>query len=192
MASFPDYYNVLNISKDASTEDIRQAYRKESLKLVIIRVMAGVLTDPCSRTHPDRHIHATTEERKAATEKFQVRDPFLRVQVHVCRHLNIFQAVADAYYVLSDPQRRREYDKLAASKSSSERTTDPNASSTFFNTFANMFSSSSSGTSGTGSTPANQSGQRPNPDHVFGDVFEDVCVPSHVTQPARRQAHYLH
>ena len=42
MASFPDYYNVLNISKDASTEDIRQAYRKESLKLVIIRVMAGV------------------------------------------------------------------------------------------------------------------------------------------------------
>ena len=55
-----------------------------------------------------------------------------------------------------------------------------------------MFSSSNSGTTGTGSTPADQQGQRPNPDHVFGDVFEDVCVPSHIPQPARREAHYLH
>ena len=41
MASFPDYYNVLNISKGASTEDIRQAYKKESLKSVIFWVLAA-------------------------------------------------------------------------------------------------------------------------------------------------------
>lgn len=145
MASFPDYYNVLNIPKDASTEDIKQAYKKESLK-----------------THPDRLIHATTEEKKVATEKFQ--------------------AVADAYYVLSDSQRRREYDKLAASKPSSERTTDANASSNFFSTFASMFSNGGGGTAGrqteTGpGTAPDQSGQRPNADRVFGDVFEDLLRP---------------
>jgi DnaJ domain len=36
MASFPDYYDILHVSKDASTEDIRQAYRRESLKLVYV------------------------------------------------------------------------------------------------------------------------------------------------------------
>jgi len=143
MASFPDYYKVLNISKDASAEDIRQAYRKESLK-----------------THPDRLVHATTEERKAATERFQ--------------------AVADAYYALSDTQRRSEYDRLAASKTSSERTTDPNASRNFFSTFAGLFSSSGSGATGSGTgtrTASDQSGQRPNADRVFGDVFEDLLRP---------------
>jgi len=145
MASFPDYYNVLNVPKDASTEDIRQAYRKESLK-----------------THPDRLSRASTEEKKAATEKFQT--------------------VADAYYVLSDPQRRSEYDKLAASKSSSERTNDPNASSAFFRTFASMFSSTgtTNGETGTGTgtgTASEESGQRPNADRVFGDVFEDLLRP---------------
>ncbi|KAI9445223.1 DnaJ-domain-containing protein [Lactarius indigo] len=151
MASFPDYYNVLHIPKEASTEDIRQAYRKESLK-----------------THPDRLVRASAEEKKAATEKFQ--------------------AVADAYYVLSDPQRRREYDKLSASRPSSERTNDPNASSNFFSTFASMFDSSSTtgeqaGTgTGTGTAPAEQPGQRPNADRVFGDVFEDVCL---TTKPSR-------
>jgi len=137
MASFPDYYNVLDVPKSASTEDIRQAYKKESLK-----------------THPDRLFHATTEERKAATEKFQ--------------------AVTDAYYVLSDPQRRREYDQLAASKSSSEQTTDPTASSNFFTTFASMFSSTGTGT---GTAPADPAGQRPDADRVFGDVFEDLLRP---------------
>lgn len=82
------------------------------------------------------------------------------------------QAVADAYYVLSDPQRRRDYDKLSSSRSSSERTNDPNASTNFFTTFANMFSSgASNGQPGTGTE---QPGQRPNADRVFGDVFEDV------------------
>ncbi|KAI0307783.1 DnaJ domain-containing protein [Multifurca ochricompacta] len=137
MSSFPDYYNILSVQRDASTEDIRQAYRNASLK-----------------THPDRLFHASAEEKKAATEKFQ--------------------AVADAYYVLSDPQRRREYDRLSSSRSSSEKTNDPSASSDFFRRFANMFSSSAGEQTGTG---FEQSGQRPNADRVFGDVFEDLLRP---------------
>ncbi|KAI0287009.1 DnaJ-domain-containing protein [Russula aff. rugulosa BPL654] len=137
MASFPDYYAILDIPKNASTEDVRQAYRRESLK-----------------THPDRLFNASTEEKKAATEKFQ--------------------AVADAYYVLSDPQRRSDYDRLSSSKSSSERTSDPNASSNFFRMFSGMFANSAAGN---GPTPAEQPDQRPNADQVFGDVFEDLLRP---------------
>lgn len=34
MSQFPDYYKLLNISKSATQEEVRQAYRKESLRLV--------------------------------------------------------------------------------------------------------------------------------------------------------------
>ncbi|KAH9985427.1 DnaJ domain-containing protein [Russula compacta] len=140
MTSFPDYYDILNIPKNAPTEEVRQAYRRESLK-----------------THPDRLFNASIEEKSVATEKFQ--------------------AVADAYYVLSDPQRRREYDRLSSSKSSSERTSDPRASSNFFSTFASMFSSGAAGDGQPGAAPDQQPGQRPNADRVFGDVFEDLLRP---------------
>ncbi|KAI0304908.1 DnaJ domain-containing protein [Russula brevipes] len=142
MASFPDYYKILNISKDASAEDIRQAYRRESLK-----------------THPDRLFNASAQDKKVATEKFQ--------------------AVADAYYVLSDPQRRAEYDRLSSSRPSSERTSDPNASGNFFRTFASMFSAGAGepepGQPGTAAPE--QPGGRPNADRVFGDVFEELLRP---------------
>ena len=39
MTSFPDYYNVLTIPKNASTVDIWQAYRRESLKSVSFRAL---------------------------------------------------------------------------------------------------------------------------------------------------------
>lgn len=106
----PDYYQLLNIPKSATQDQIRQAYKKESL-----------------RTHPDRFINATPDERKRATEKFQ--------------------AVADAYYVLSDDQRRREYDAL--------RPQDRD-----FNQF---FGGSSQ--------------QRPDADNVFTDVFDELLRP---------------
>lgn len=77
MASFPDYYDILNLPKDASTEDIRQAYRKESLRSVyssLYRVLALIYYSP--RTHPDRFFDASAEEKKVATAKFQVSSPF--------------------------------------------------------------------------------------------------------------------
>ena len=53
----PDYYGILNGGLKAKQKEIRDAYRKESLK-----------------THPDRLPQgASAEERKKATERFQVR-----------------------------------------------------------------------------------------------------------------------
>jgi len=81
MASFPDYYDILNVPKDASTEDIRQAYRRESLKSVynsLYRVLALIYCSP--RTHPDRLFNASAEEKKVATAKFQVSSPLLWVR----------------------------------------------------------------------------------------------------------------
>ena len=69
------------------------------------------------------------------------------------------QAVADAYYVLSDTKRRREYDVLY--KTRRDRTTDPGSSSNFF------------GTAG---------GTQPNPEGVFADVFDEVRPPSLTAQ----------
>lgn len=89
------------------------------------------------------------------------------------------QAVADAYYILSDPTRRREYDELRSARS--ERTTDPNASANFFSTFANMFGSAAgAGTAGADAVPP---GQQPNAEHVFGDVFEEVRSARHYIRP---------
>ncbi|KAF8203688.1 DnaJ domain-containing protein [Pholiota molesta] len=126
MSQFPDYYKLLNISKTSSQDEVRQAYRKESLK-----------------THPDRLVNASQAETKQATERFQ--------------------AVADAYYVLSDTKRRQEYDVLYRTRT--DRTTDPGSSSGFF---SGMF----------GSSGTNQSGTRqPDAEGVFTDVFEELLRP---------------
>jgi len=125
-SSIPDYYKLLNITKSATQDQIRQAYRKESLK-----------------THPDRLVNAPPAEIKQATERFQ--------------------AVADAYYVLSDPKRRQEYDILC--KTRSDKTDDPSSSSGFF---SSMFGGATPNRTGTG---------HPNPDGVFADVFDELLRP---------------
>ncbi|KAJ9125846.1 hypothetical protein QFC24_002630 [Naganishia onofrii] len=74
------------------------------------------------RTHPDRLPGgATPAQKKAATEKFQ--------------------AVADAYYVLSDARRRKEYDHLYGSRSSQRPSGFGNAGASS-NGFPGGFSSS--------------------------------------------------
>jgi len=113
MSRFPDYYKLLNVTKSATQDEIRTAYKKESLK-----------------THPDRIATASPAEKKKATERFQ--------------------AVADAYYVLSDTTRRREYDALYTSRTGRERTDDPGSSNSFFTQFSGMFG----GGAGAGAAPA--------------------------------------
>jgi len=146
---FPEYYVLLGVERSASTDDIRTAYKRESLK-----------------THPDRLQKATPAEKKAATERFQ--------------------AVADAYYVLSDPGRRREYDILLSSRPASARSSDPNASTAFFTEFAKFFSgtsSSSKTSSAPGEKPSPQAfgpgvaPQRPDAEGVFTNVFEELLRP---------------
>ncbi|KAK4192847.1 hypothetical protein QBC35DRAFT_483545 [Podospora australis] len=68
----PNYYAILEISKTATTTQIRDAYKRAALK-----------------THPDR-VPSDHPERVERTRKFQL--------------------VNDAYYTLSDPTRRRDYD----------------------------------------------------------------------------------
>ncbi|KAF8215943.1 DnaJ domain-containing protein [Mycena galopus ATCC 62051] len=133
MSRFPDYYKLLNVKNSATQDEIRTAYKKESLK-----------------THPDRIANATQVEKKKATERFQ--------------------AVADAYYVLSDPTRRKEYDVLYASRKT-DRTEDPGSSGSFFSQFSGLFGAA---TGRAGATPAEE---RPDADGVFADAFEELLRP---------------
>ncbi|KAH7880576.1 DnaJ-domain-containing protein [Lentinula edodes] len=130
MSQFPDYYAILGITQSASQDDVRTAYKKESL-----------------RTHPDRLVKASPAQKKLATERFQ--------------------AVADAYYMLSDATRRKEYDSLRASKTPNERSTDSKSSYNFFSQF---FGGSSAGTQA-------EANQQPNAEGVFTDVFEELLRP---------------
>ncbi|KAJ3899996.1 DnaJ domain-containing protein [Lentinula edodes] len=130
MSQFPDYYAILGITQSASQDDVRTAYKKESL-----------------RTHPDRLVNASPAQKKLATERFQ--------------------AVADAYYMLSDATRRKEYDSLRASKTPNERSTDSKSSYNFFSQF---FGGSSAGTRA-------EANQQPNAEGVFTDVFEELLRP---------------
>ena len=67
-----DYYAVLGVSKDASTADIKKAYRKLAREL-----------------HPDKNPGDTAAEQR-------------------------FKEVSEAYDVLSDDKRRKEYDEARA------------------------------------------------------------------------------
>lgn len=54
MASKRDYYEVLGVSKDATQDELKKAYRKLSMAY-----------------HPDRQVNKTTAEKKDAEEKFK-------------------------------------------------------------------------------------------------------------------------
>jgi curved DNA-binding protein CbpA len=154
MSAFPDYYTLLGVTPSATQDQIRQAYKRESLK-----------------THPDRLVNARPEERRRATEKFQVHLPNNWVNLNLISHHT--QAIADAYYVLSDTKRRRDYDLQYESRSFNERTPDPDASANFFENFTNMF--------GAGSTSGNARPEpqaRPDAEGTFTDVFEEVRLSS--------------
>ena len=75
MAEKRDYYEVLGISKGASEDEIKKAYRKAAMKY-----------------HPDKFSNASEKEKKEAEEKFK--------------------EVNEAYQVLSDAQKRAQYDQF--------------------------------------------------------------------------------
>lgn len=86
--------------------------------------------------------------------------------------------MADAYYVLSDPARRAEYDTLFRSKPSSAFTDEhasefeqEQASGSFFENFSTFFQNAT-GAAGASSEP--KAHPRPDANGVFGDVFEEM------------------
>ena len=70
-----DYYEVLEVQKNATDEELKKAYRKKALKY-----------------HPDRQTDKSEAEKKEAEEKFK--------------------EAAEAYDVLSNPEKRARYDQF--------------------------------------------------------------------------------
>jgi curved DNA-binding protein len=65
-----DYYQILDLNRNASEEEIKRAYRKLALKC-----------------HPDHHPEDSESEEK-------------------------FKEISEAYAVLSDPEKRREFNRF--------------------------------------------------------------------------------
>jgi len=109
------------------------------------------------KTHPDRSPHLSDADRRRATAAFQ--------------------KVADAYYILSDPGRRREYDRLRADRGREGKGPGAGGSGANGNYFERFF--------GAGSTPADPPDYpptggfngHPDPDATFAEVFEDMLRP---------------
>lgn len=107
------------------------------------------------QTHPDRNPDASPEERRRLTAEFQ--------------------KVADAYYVLSDAGRRREYDaQRKARPDAFDSTTEGSSADYFTNFFFNQGRPGHAAGQDEGFESEASSEARPNPDQTFGDAFEEV------------------
>lgn len=99
-----DYYKILGIDKNASTDDIKKAYRKRAMVHHPGKGQISLMINwPVNNCKPvfflllryiyfiDRHANATEGEKKEQEKKFK--------------------EVGEAYGILSDPKKRSRYDR---------------------------------------------------------------------------------
>ncbi|CAO1622355.1 unnamed protein product [Sympodiomycopsis kandeliae] len=138
----PDYYALLGVPSSATSSEIREAYKKQSLTC-----------------HPDRFPNASSGEKQRLTRKFQ--------------------SLADAYYVLSDPERKSEYDGLRSSQgfqsfTEGQEEKEQDSSANFFSQF---FRAAGSSTAAQDSDSHAEAGGQPEAEGVFNNVFEEMLRP---------------
>jgi len=106
MTASKDFYDVLGLPKKATPEQIKQAYRK------LMR-----------ENHPDRY----TGTRKKYE---QSGDPDLLkiIDEKITRANEATQEINEAYAILSDPDKRRDYDRTSGSTSRGSPSTSPTRS----------------------------------------------------------------
>ncbi len=121
MTSKRDYYEILGVSKDASVDEIKTAYRKLAMKY-----------------HPDR---VEESKKKEAEEKFK--------------------EISEAYAVLSDPQKRAQYDRFGHAGFDQQYSTEDIFKNADFSDFSDLFN--------------------------FSDLFGDIFGGSFFSSRRRRQ-----
>lgn len=173
----PTWQQILGVSSTADAKQVPHLFQFPSSAppfLYIDRCICAVhqirdgYRKASLKTHPDRNPQATPAERRKLTEDFQ--------------------KVADAYYVLSDPTRRRDYDAQRSARPNMFDSTSAGASADYFaNFFQSNFGASAAGGAGaaaedegfaesesSSASGDRKDGARPDPDQTFGDVFEEV------------------
>lgn len=113
-------------------------------------------------THPDRHPGANESERRQAQEQFQ--------------------KVADAFYVLSEKSRKKEYDRLLRSQQESNFNAHYTSSQDPLNDpikfFKSFFFNGQDPDDTTNSSPQGQKdNMKPDPEATFAEVFNDLLQP---------------
>lgn len=165
----PDYYATLGVSPKASADDIRQAYKRESL-----------------RAHPDRFPNASDAERQRYTARFQsladayyvLSDSTRRAEYDGLRKAHGFgfgssrtSARASASQSTGAPPGGWEEDAEKEQESSFN----------FFKSFFNHAAGAPSGSTSAGESEVpndhTTSAGQPQANYVFGDVFEELLRP---------------
>jgi DnaJ-class molecular chaperone len=173
MPSFPQYYQILGLDKNATTEEIRAAYRRESLRWRLCLCTRGILDEISVELIQIVFLMPLLRRRRYDCRIYMAIPLLMLLQAATAQ----FQLVADSYYVLADSTRRREYDALLASRAYKDRSTSADASDNFFSNFANMFqgASAASGSSHAESKDEQEEPfERPDAEATFGNVFEEV------------------